>query len=137
MSPAYHYARKLAGMAAAPVPIDRVKATETWLAAIAPGHPVIGYDRLTRRAARPRSRSGYGLISICRRGGRRQAGLNPSLYRTVLRRGVSWRLTPEPSRLGIGLAVDFDVRSRAESASLVLSRSVPAVLRGDPVRYRK
>ena len=35
MSPAYHYARKLAGMATAPVPIDRVKATETWLAAIA------------------------------------------------------------------------------------------------------
>jgi hypothetical protein len=42
MSPAYHYARKLAGMATALVPIDRVKATETWLAAIAPEHPVIG-----------------------------------------------------------------------------------------------
>jgi hypothetical protein len=29
-------------MATAPVPIDRVKATETWLAAIVPEHPVIG-----------------------------------------------------------------------------------------------
>jgi hypothetical protein len=42
ISPAYHYARKRAGMATAPVPIDRVKATETWLAAIVPEHPVIG-----------------------------------------------------------------------------------------------
>ena len=36
------------------------------------------HDLSTRRAARPRSRSGCGLITICWRGSRRQAGLNPA-----------------------------------------------------------
>jgi hypothetical protein len=35
----------------------------------------------------------------------RQANLDTGLYRTVLRRGVSRRLTPDPSRLDIGLTV--------------------------------
>src|SRR5450755_4122003 len=55
------------------------------------------HDRSARRATRPRSRSCHGLTTICRRGSRRQADLNTGLYRTVLRRGVSRRLSPEPS----------------------------------------
>jgi hypothetical protein len=35
----------------------------------------------------------------------RQADLNTGMYRTVLRRGVTRWLTPEPSRLDIGLTV--------------------------------
>lgn len=39
-------------------------------------------------------------------------GLNPSLYRTALRRGVFRRLTPEPLWLDIGLTVIDDSRGR-------------------------
>jgi len=56
--------------------------------------------------------------AICRRGGRRQVGLNPSLYRTV-RRGDSRRLPRSPSRLDIGLTV-FG-RSRVAMAGFMLA----------------
>ena len=73
----------------------------TALLVLAPhDHLHIKQKRSARRAARPRSRSCYGLTTICRRGSRRQADLNTGLYRTVLRRSVSRRLSPEPSRAG-------------------------------------
>jgi hypothetical protein len=70
------------------------------------------HDRSARRAARPRSRPCYGLTTIRWRGRCRQADLNTGLYRTVLRRGVSRRLPPEPSRLDIGLTVIDRSRGR-------------------------
>jgi hypothetical protein len=54
------------------------------------------HDRSARRAARPRFRPCYGLTTICRRGNRRQADLNTGPYRTVLRCGLSRRLTRSP-----------------------------------------
>ena len=118
-----------------------------------PEHPVIGYDRLTRRAARPcQATSSYGhgwwmdgtpghvqqpqLPALQARGHWFDPQLRPPVsacqsHAVML---IPFVCITNGSQSAI---FDFDVRSRAESASLVLSRSVPAVLRGDPVRYRK
>ncbi len=63
------------------------------------------HDRSTRKRWQATSAIPLWTQSDLRRGSRRQADLNQSLYRTVLRRSVSRRLTPERLWLGIGLTV--------------------------------
>src|SRR6266704_2214996 len=63
------------------------------------------HDRSTRKRWQATSAIPLWTQSDLRRGSRRQADLNQSLYRTVLRRSVSRRLIPERLWLGIGLTV--------------------------------